>query len=395
MGVLPDVRSWALSDSRNSKRHSVMDTSSHRSFNLQQRNLRQRLQHMSIVNRLLIGNSMVIVVSAVVGTFLSVQLGYSLAETGVGPLALLACFAVLLGTATNYLIIKTALRPLHELRDMIDQMQAGSTDEQVRLPEETDPDVGQLAATVNSVLDRLDMRTRQLRAISERVINVQEDERKRIARRLHDDTGQSLSTLIINLERMENAIPADAPDLLRRLVTARKLATRTLEDLRGVIYGLRPTMLDDLGLAPAIRWHARSSLDEAGVQVKFDSMDETMRLPPQIETTLFRITQEAISNIVRHARAKSAAIALWREDNTACLWVEDDGCGFDLAQISSQALPMQRLGLLGIRERADLVGGEVTVDSAPGHGTRLEVRIPLVGMEGARDNGKNTNTAGR
>ncbi|HEY4724050.1 MAG TPA: sensor histidine kinase [Anaerolineae bacterium] len=371
-----------------------MSTSSHRSFNLWQRNLRQRLHRLSIVNRLLIGNSMVIVVSAAVGTFLSVQLGYSLADTGEGPLALLACFAVLLGTATNYLIIKTALRPLHELRETIDQMQAGSTDEQVRLPEEADPDVGQLAATVNSVFDRLDMRTRQLRAISERVINVQEDERKRIARRLHDDTGQALSTLIISLERMESVIPADAPDLLRRLVNARKLAARTLEDLRNVIYGLRPTMLDDLGLAPAIRWHARSSLDEAGVQVKFDSVDETLRLPPQIETTLFRIAQEAISNIVRHARAKSAAIALWREDTTAYLWVEDDGCGFDLAQISSQALSLQRLGLLGIRERAELVGGRVTVDSAPGRGTRLEVHIPLAGMGGAHDDGQNTNIAG-
>jgi signal transduction histidine kinase len=164
--------------------------------------------------------------------------------------------------------------------------------------------------------------------------------------------------------------------------------------LRSVIYGLRPTMLDDLGLASAIRWYARSGLDEAGVQVKFDSLDETMRLPPQVETTLFRIAQEAISNIVRHAHAKSASIALWQEDGAACLWVEDDGCGFDFTHISTQALPLQHLGLLGIRERAELVGGEVTVDSVPGHGTRLEVRIPLNGLEKARANGQNKSTAG-
>ena len=355
----------------------------------------QHSPHLSIVYRLLIGNSMVIVVSALLGTVLSVLLGHSLNETGWGPLLLLAGFAIALGTAANYLIIKTALRPLHELRELVDRMQAGSLDEQVRLPEDTDPDVGQLAAAINSVLDRLDGRTQQLHAISERLINVQEDERKRIARRLHDDTAQALSTLIISLERMESVLPAETPDLPRRLVNARKLATRTLEDLRNVIYGLRPTMLDDLGLAPAIRWQARSSLDEAGVRVKFDSMDETLRLPPQIETTLFRIAQEAISNIVRHAQAKSAAIALWREDDVACLWVEDDGCGFDPAQISNQALPMQRLGLLGIRERAELVGGNVTVDSAPGHGTRIEVHIPLAGMGGLRDNGQNSNPASR
>ena len=366
-----------------------MGSNSHRTSDL-----RQRLHRMSIVNRLLIGNSIVIVVSAVIGTLLSGHLDHMLNEAGVGPIVLSLCFGILLGTVANYWVIKTALRPLQDLREMVKRVQAESTDEQMRLPEDTNPDIRQLAATVNAMLDRLDTRTRQLRAISERLINAQEDERKRIARRLHDDTGQSLSMLIMNLERMESLIPAEASDLLRRVVTARKLATRTLEDLRNVIYGLRPTMLDDLGLAPAIRWYARSGLDEAGVQVKFDSLDETMRLPPQVETTLFRISQEAISNIVRHAHAKSASIALWQEHGAACLWVEDDGCGFDCTHISTQALPLQHLGLLGIRERAELVGGEVMVDSVPGHGTRLEVHIPLNGLEKARANGQNKSTAG-
>lgn len=356
--------------------------------------LRQRLHRMSIVNRLLIGNSLVIIASAVIGTLLSGHLDPILDEAGAGPIVLSLCFGIFLGTVANYWIIKTALRPLQELRERVNRVQAESPDEQMRLPEDTDPDIRQLAATVNSMLDRLDTRTRQLHAISERLIDAQEDERKRIARRLHDDTSQSLSTLIMNLERMESMIPAEASDLLRRVVTARKLATHTLEDLRNVIYGLRPTMLDDLGLAPAIRWYARAGLDEAGVQVKFDSMDETMRMSPQVETTLFRIAQEAISNIVRHAHAKSASIALWQEDGAACLWVEDDGHGFDITHISTQALPMQRLGLLGIRERAELVGGEVTVDSVPGRGTRLEVHIPLTGLEKARANGKNKSTAG-
>ncbi len=356
-----------------------MGSNSHRTADL-----RQRLRRMSIVNRLLIGNSIVIIATAVIATLLSGRLDSILHEAGVVPIILSVCFGVLLGSVANYWVIRTALRPLQDLREIVKRVQAESTDEQMRLPEDANPDIRQLAATVNAMLDRLDTRTRQLRAISERLINAQEDERKRIARRLHDDTGQSLSMLIMNLERMEGMIPAESSDLLRRMVAARKLATRTLEDLRNVIYGLRPTMLDDLGLAPAIRWYARSGLDEAGVQVKFDSLDETMRLPPQVETTLFRIAQEAISNIVRHARAKSASIALWQEDGAACLWVEDDGCGFDFNHIATQALPLQHLGLLGIQERAELVGGEVTVDSAPGHGTRLEVHIPLNGLEKVR-----------
>ncbi len=362
----------------------MMGSNSHRTADL-----RQRLRRMSIVNRLLIGNSIVIIATAVIATLLSGRLDSILHEAGVVPIILSVCFGVLLGSVANYWVIRTALRPLQDLHEMVKRVQAESTDEQMRLPEDTNPDIRQLAATVNSMLDRLDTRTRQLRAISERLINAQEDERKRIARRLHDDTGQSLSALIMNLERMESMIPAESSDLLRRMVTARKLATRTLEDLRNVIYGLRPTMLDDLGLAPAIRWYARSGLDEAGVQVKFDSLDETMRLPPQVETTLFRIAQEAISNIVRHAHAKSASIALWQEDGAACLWVEDDGCGFDLTHISTQALPMQHLGLLGIKERAELVGGDVMVDSVPGRGTRLEVHVPLNGLEKVHANGKN------
>ncbi len=367
----------------------MVSSTSHRTSGL-----RQRLHRMSIVNRLLIGNSIVIIVSAVIGTLLSGHLDHILSETGVGPIILSLGFGILLATVANYWVIKTALRPLQDLHEMVRRVQAESPDEQIRLPEDTNPDIRQLAATVNAMLDRLDTRTRQLRAISERLINAQEDERKRIARRLHDDTGQALSMLIMNLERMESLVPADASELQRRVTTARKLATRTLEDLRNVIYGLRPTMLDDLGLASAVRWYARSGLDEAGVQVKFDSLDEALRLPPQVETTLFRIAQEAISNIVRHAHAKSASIALWQEDGAACLWVEDDGCGFDLTCISTQALPLQHLGLLGMRERAELVGGEVMVDSAPGRGTRLEVHIPLNGVEKARTDGKNKSSAG-
>jgi len=244
-----------------------------------------------------------------------------------------------------------------------------------------------LAAAIGSMLDRLEGRALQLRALSERAINAQEEERKRIARQLHDETTQSLSTLIINLERLESAVAAGTSNgnLQSRLAAARQLATRSVEDLRKVIYDLRPTMLDDLGLVPAIRWYARSNLEEIGVQVMLDAPDEAMRLPSQLETTLFRIAQEAINNIVHHAEAKSVAISLRRDDGSICLGIDDDGRGFDVAKITGQALRLRRMGLLGIQERAELVGGEVTLDSVPGRGTRLRVLIPLLAMEDARN----------
>jgi signal transduction histidine kinase len=217
-----------------------------------------------------------------------------------------------------------------------------------------------------------------MRALTERAINAHEDERKRIARQLHDDTAQSLSMLIISLDQLTGMMPPDQADAQARLQKARDLAISTLKDLRQTAYDLRPTMLDDLGLAPAIRWYARSRLEEAGVHVQLDIADEaTNRLPPRLETTLYRIAQEAMTNILRHANATSATIQLTRLNSHVCLRIEDDGRGFDVAQTPRQAVRLQHFGLLGMRERAELVGGTVTLSSRPGRGTSLEVTLPL------------------
>ena len=336
--------------------------------------LRRRFLRLPIFKRLLIGNSIVIIVGAIGGTLLT---HYVTELRGAADLWLILLFSLLgifLCLLVNYWIVKTTLRPLYDLRDRIDRLQK-QADVRERVQVDADPDISRLASATNSMLDRLEGRARQLRALSERAINAQEEERKRIARQLHDDTAQSLSILIINMERLESALAKEAPALCRRLAAARQLATRTLEELRKVIYGLRPSMLDDLGLVPAIRWFARSSLDEVGAEVKFDMLDETTRLSPELETTLFRIAQEAINNVVRHASAESVMISLKQAEDKLCMTIEDDGCGFNFAQVAEQS---QRLGLLGMQERAELVGGEVTIDSAASQGTRVQACIPLI-----------------
>lgn len=339
-----------------------------------------RLRRLPILNRLLIGNSMVIIVGAVGGTLLTRYLSYLPTEANVWLILLFATLGISLSLLVNYRIVKATLRPLRELSDMVDRVQADPIERQ-RLPEDLDPGLNRLAAAINAMLDRLDERTLQMRALTERAINAHEEERKRIARQLHDDTAQSLSMLIINLERLDGLMPPDQPDVRTRLVAARELATRTLIDLRQTAYDLRPTMLDDLGLAPAIRWYARSRLEEAGVHVRLDIANEaTIRLPPQLETTLYRIAQEAMTNIVRHADATTATIHLARENSQICLRIEDDGRGFDVAQTPRQAVGRQHFGLLGMRERAELVGGGVTLLSQPGRGTCLEVILPLEEM---------------
>ena len=339
--------------------------------------LRQRLLRLPIFDRVLLGNSLVIVVGAVGGTLVTRHLAV---EEEVWLIALFAVLGILLSLLVNYWILRSALRPLRDLRLMVDGVQAGQVSTDMDAIRDADPDTQRLAAAIQSMRSRLEEHSLQLRALSERAINAQEDERKRIARGLHDDTGQALTTVIFNLERLEGALPTEAARLRPRLAATRELAARTLEDLRKLVYGLRPTMLDDLGLVPAIRWYARSNLEEAGIEVAFIDLDETIRLAPRLETALFRITQEAINNILRHAGAHRVEICLFREVEAVCLRVEDDGRGFDIARISQEAVPQRRLGLLGMQERVELVGGQMTVESAPGRGTRIEVQVPVSRM---------------
>jgi two-component system sensor histidine kinase UhpB len=338
--------------------------------------LRQQFHRLPILNRLLLGNSAVIVVGAVVGAFLTHYLADLHLAAEVWLIGLCVAAGIGLSLFVNYQIVRRAVRPVHELRQAVERVQAEYANAHTLTVSDADPDLSRLTAAINSMLERVEGRTLQLRALSERAINAQEDERKRIARGLHDGVGQDVSMLIINLERMEASAPEAAPALKRQLAAARQAATHVLEELRQVVHNLRPTILDDLGLVPAIRWYAHAVLDDASRRVTLDGFDETLRLSPELETTLFRIAQEALTNIVRHADAHAVVIRLTPEADTVTLDVEDDGRGFDVAQIRGQALRLQRFCLLGMEERVGLVGGEVCLDSTPGCGTRLHVRVP-------------------
>jgi two-component system sensor histidine kinase UhpB len=275
------------------------------------------------------------------------------------------------------MIINTALYPLHELGDAIEQVHSGQINIPDSLKNYKDPDISRLVIVIDSMLNRMAHYTSQLQAISERAINAQETERVRIARSLHDDTAQSISMLIIHLDRLGNSLPADRPDIIRYVGDAQNVATRLLENLRKIIWDLRPSILDDLGLYSAIRWFARTNLEKAGVKVEFFAANEGMRLLPHLETMLFRIAQEAISNILRHANASKVSIRLWTADEQLWLEIKDDGCGFDTEKTAEGAVDRKQLGLLGIEERVSLVGGVVRIESAEGSGTCLQLHIPL------------------
>jgi len=210
-----------------------------------------------------------------------------------------------------------------------------------------------------------------------RVIHAQEEERQRIARELHDGIGQSLNALVFGLNAISTAL-SQAPDMAPELMDRLKVSTsETVKELQEVIYDLRPSVLDDLGLIRALRWYAEERLESRGVRVVLDMPPESQRLPSEVETAFFRIGQEAITNIGKHAQAREVRICLRVTQRHAHLEIEDDGVGFDLKAALAGDDGQRGWGLLGMQERAALLGGELVVDSASGRGTCLRVTLPL------------------
>ena len=177
---------------------------------------------------------------------------------------------------------------------------------------------------------------------------------------------------------LETALASFPSDMSRqRLAEAKALTLRTLEELHRVIFDLRPSVLDDLGLLSAIRWYAERNLEPLGIAVHFELSGPERRFPPEIETALFRVVQEAITNIARHSGADTALIQVALKDDSLSIEVEDDGNGFDPATIGLSGPPERGLGLLGIRERVELLGGQVVIDAAPDQGVRIALTVPI------------------
>lgn len=211
------------------------------------------------------------------------------------------------------------------------------------------------------------------RHLLDKLMRAQEEERTRVARELHDEVGQSLTALIMALGSAEERIPPEADHEKRHLAEIQTLAARILEETRRLMMDLRPALLDDLGLIPAIRSYAETHLTRAGVEPHIEVSGVKKRLSPLVEIALFRVFQEAIMNIVKHAEAGRATIRLRFNESAIAATMEDDGKGFDPTK---PRLGKRALGLLGMEERVALLGGALRIDSQPGRGTRIAVEIP-------------------
>ena len=216
--------------------------------------------------------------------------------------------------------------------------------------------------------------TVQLQTLSRRVLEAQETERRRIAHELHDELGQALTAIKINLQTRGHLHNVATDDLDAENI---RILDDALSQVRRIALALRPSMLDDLGLGPALRWLAEQTAARAGFAVRLNIPVLEPRLPPKIETACFRIVQEALTNIARHAGAKNVSITLERNDASLLLVVQDDGCGFEPEEARARAISGGNLGVLGMQERAALVGGQLEITSSPSHGSELSLRCPL------------------
>lgn len=215
----------------------------------------------------------------------------------------------------------------------------------------------------------------QVRMLSGRLLQVQEDERRRLARELHDELGQSLTAVKLGLWTLPRDVgeTTGAPQVEETI----GLVDKILQQVRDLSLDLRPSLLDDLGLIPALRWYLERQAERAGLVVAVvDKLGEE-RLAPGIETACFRLAQEAVTNVVRHARATSVTVEVTLRGGEVELVVGDDGQGFDVAAARERARRGESLGLLGMEERVHLAGGAFTVESSPGRGTVVGARFPL------------------
>lgn len=207
-----------------------------------------------------------------------------------------------------------------------------------------------------------------------KVVTAQEEERQRISRELHDETGQALTSLLVQLKILEGQ--SDLESVRAQIGTLRALTAQTLEDIHRLSLDLRPAALDDLGLVAALQWLIDERAGKNGLTIHLQDDDlESVRLPHEIENVLYRIIQEALTNIIRHAQAEHAWVELTRDGEIVRIAIRDDGVGFDPQEAAER--PEGGVGLLGMRERIELIGGTFRLQSAPGAGTRIEAAVRL------------------
>jgi len=323
-------------------------------------------RNLTTFQKVAIANSAIIAAGAISGPLITLNFsGRSRLPSLLGLLAI-GLLAILLA---NFLILRLAFRPMRELESTMGAVQPGVEEPRVHT-DFSDPDLRRVATVFNTMLDRLE---HERHVSAQRVLQAQERERQRVARELHDQTGQALTHEIISLDLLlERTVD---PIARQQLEAVKRTLEETLEEVHRMSQDLRPSVLDDLGLVPALRTLAKQR-SSAEVVLHVDGLRD--RLAPPIETALYRIAQEALTNANKYAKASRVNIDLRQLDGQVRLMVRDDGVGFDPISLPGREEQGRAgLGIFGMQERATLLRGTLEVHSAPMKGTEVIAQLPL------------------
>ncbi|MCH8816403.1 MAG: HAMP domain-containing protein [Chloroflexi bacterium] len=312
----------------------------------------------------------------------------------------LASLGFLAGLGLAWITSRQVVRPLTRLTERARRIASG--DLGGTIPPEGQDEIRRLSVSFETMRSRMETSQRELeewgqeledrvkertaelaRRSSERdlllqkVMNAQEEERRRIARDLHDQVGQSLTALTMSLGSAEAELADSDRAASERIGELRQVAGDTIEEVRRMMADLRPSILDDMGLSAAVGWYLENHLERTGVESSLEVADLNQNLPDVVEITAFRVVQEALNNVVKHARAGHITVRLTGGDNRITGEVIDDGAGFNLSDVEPGADGGWAVGLLGMNERVTLLGGSLKIDTAPGAGTSVRFVIPL------------------
>jgi len=320
----------------------------------------------------LAANAAIVGVGALAGTWITVN--FVKDETNILPIgAAFLIIGVVMSLVVNYLVLRAAFEPLERLEETTRAVQEGDIDARVTLPRTSDPQITQLAETFNSTLDQLAADRNQVRYLASQVVRAQEDERKRISRELHDDTAQLLFAQLIRFATLKNH---PNPEVRQITASLEQSTVEAIEGVRRLALELRPPALDDLGLNEALGELAQRFTESRGLVVDYEWRGSKSRLRPDIELTLYRVAQEALSNVSKHSGAERAALDVDRTATDVTISIRDSGKGFNREVPFVQDDSGIGLGLFGMEERVSLVGGSFRIWSAPERGTEVFAYVP-------------------
>ncbi|MFQ5550322.1 MAG: ATP-binding protein [Gemmatimonadales bacterium] len=334
----------------------------------------ERLKQLPLFYKILLANTAIVVAGAAAGTVLTAELVRAVPDRPIAPFVLLfIATGAVVSAFVNAVILRLALAPVRTLEQTAEAVGAGDLGARAIESPFGDAQLNRLTRIFNETLENLTTYRRQLTEAAARAQNAQEEERKRIARELHDETAQTLAALVIRLRVARDTV--DPADREARLDEVRDEIAGAVDGIRRFARGLRPPALSQIGVAAAISEYVRSLCETTELDCDFDADPIEGLLHPNAELAVYRIVQEALSNTIRHAGASSVRVAVRREAESVVVTVADDGKGFPA---NSRSDSVGGLGIFGMRERAAYIGGTVTIDGDSGNGTTVRVEVPVL-----------------